>query len=193
MKKIFIFAIVLLAATMLVAQDTQLKKWVVPSGGMIYTPNNNAKHMSVTTGQPAIANVEDATLEADGKGTVGGNFVYGFWKIRFDATGAEETFTPERLISNYPNPFNSTTTIKFELKTSAEVSLRIFDVNGKLVRTLMQSEFRSEGGSEVFWDGRFDDGMEASSGSYLYELNVKPFGGSNSREYLLRDVMVLSK
>jgi len=192
MKKIFLIALVLVTTT-LVAQDTKLAKWVVGSGGMNFVPNSDGNFMYGTMGQPAIGKVADATLVDDDKGIVGGQFVYGFWKVRFDVTSANEVITPERLISNYPNPFRQTTTVKFELKTSAEVSLRVFDVNGRLVRTLIQSEFRSNGVSEILWDGKYDSGMQAGSGSYLYELNVRPFGGSNSNEYILRDVMVLSK
>jgi len=58
-----------------------------------------------------------------------------------------------KLVNNYPNPFNPTTSIAFELAESGRVQLAIHDVQGRLVRTLI-SEVRNAGPGVEVWDGR---------------------------------------
>ncbi|MDI6765482.1 MAG: alpha/beta fold hydrolase [Bacteroidota bacterium] len=71
------------------------------------------------------------------------------------------------LSQNYPNPFNPVTTFFFSIKNSGFVSLKIFDVIGREVQTLV-NEFKPAGEYNISWDGsRF------SSGIYLYELSTK--------------------
>jgi TolB protein len=72
---------------------------------------------------------------------------------------------------NYPNPFNPTTVIPFELPAASEVLLRIYDLRGRLVRTVLRDR-KPEGRSEVVWDGRDDRGRLVASGPYFYRLGV---------------------
>ena len=74
-----------------------------------------------------------------------------------------------RLLSNYPNPFNPQTTIRFDLKRDGPVSLRAYDVQGRLVRTLVDT-YLASGPREVPWDGRDDSGRSISSGTYYLRL-----------------------
>jgi hypothetical protein len=79
-----------------------------------------------------------------------------------------------RLLGNAPNPFNPATTIRFELSladAAAPVSLRVYDVRGQLVRTLLDDRL-SPGLNEVSWDGRDDAGRPAPSGVYVYRLET---------------------
>ena len=71
-----------------------------------------------------------------------------------------------RLLRNYPNPFNPATKIVFRLERDAQASLRIFDVHGRLVRTLVDS-YLAAGQREVEWDGRDDHGRSLASGTYF--------------------------
>jgi hypothetical protein len=80
------------------------------------------------------------------------------------------------LHQNYPNPFNPTTRIAFELEETSAVSLRIFSVDGTLVRELLR-ETTVEGSREVVWDGKDNAGRKVASGVYLYRL----VAGSNSQ------------
>jgi hypothetical protein len=73
------------------------------------------------------------------------------------------------LDQNYPNPFNPQTTIAFSVPRNQPVQLRIFDVQGRLVRTLVD-EVRAEGAHAVIWDGTTDRGNRAASGTYVYRL-----------------------
>jgi hypothetical protein len=71
---------------------------------------------------------------------------------------------------NYPNPFNPTTTIEFELKTTASVSVRVYDSVGRLVTTLVNNEERAPGRYTVEWDATRDAGGSVASGVYFYTL-----------------------
>ncbi len=73
---------------------------------------------------------------------------------------------------NYPNPFNPQTTISFSLAQAGHVNLSVFDLQGHLVRTLVD-ESRAEGRQSVVWDGAADDGRRAASGTYVYRLTTE--------------------
>jgi hypothetical protein len=85
--------------------------------------------------------------------------------------GLQASATPELLASvqNYPNPFNPTTVIRFQLRESGKVRLKIFDLTGKLVRTLLDGELQA-GEQKILWDGRDQQGQTIASGVYFYEL-----------------------
>ena len=79
------------------------------------------------------------------------------------------------LYSVYPNPFNPQTTIVFELPREQAVSLRVFDVSGRLVDVLMSDEMAQQGRNEVTWRGRDRAGRELPSGTYFYRLDAGEF------------------
>ncbi|MGD8395235.1 MAG: PQQ-binding-like beta-propeller repeat protein, partial [Candidatus Eiseniibacteriota bacterium] len=80
-----------------------------------------------------------------------------------------------RLVGNAPNPFNPFTTIRFDLGPAdgqrQPVSLRIYDVGGRLVRVLVNAR-RESGHHTVVWDGRNDQGREVASAVYFYRLEA---------------------
>lgn len=73
------------------------------------------------------------------------------------------------LYQNQPNPFNPQTTIRFDLAHDGRVSLRIYDVAGRLVRILFDEE-RQAGRDTVVWNGLDDAGAPVGSGLYLVRL-----------------------
>jgi uncharacterized repeat protein (TIGR01451 family) len=75
---------------------------------------------------------------------------------------------------NYPNPFNPSTTIEYSLKKDGMVHLKIFNVSGQRVRTLV-SEQRKAGQHQVIWDSLNENGIQVPSGIYMYSLNVNGF------------------
>jgi hypothetical protein len=85
-----------------------------------------------------------------------------------------------RLAKNYPNPFNPSTTVRYSIKEKGHVTLKIYNVAGKLVRTLVDEMKtpRAEGFS-VIWDGKSAHGDEVASGVYLYKLTAKNFAKTN--------------
>jgi len=75
-----------------------------------------------------------------------------------------------RLLPNVPNPFNPSTTIRFDLAAGSAVDLRVFDVRGRLVRTLAAGIPYGQGRHTLLWDGRDDSGGPVASGVYVVEL-----------------------
>jgi hypothetical protein len=75
------------------------------------------------------------------------------------------------LRQNTPNPFNPTTRIAYRLPEAGNATLRVYNLQGERVRTLIDGPV-SAGAGEVTWDGRGDDGQPAASGTYFYELRV---------------------
>jgi FlgD Ig-like domain len=78
------------------------------------------------------------------------------------------------LSQNYPNPFNPQTTIAFTIKDRGAVTLKVYNVNGELVRTLA-NESRAAGSYSLTWDGHNDSGQPVSSGVYFYKLVTNSF------------------
>jgi subtilisin family serine protease len=75
------------------------------------------------------------------------------------------------LYQNYPNPFNGTTRFKFDLLTKQQISLRIYDVLGREIKTLVNNANFSAGShTSVTWDGKDDLGKTVPSGIYFYQL-----------------------
>lgn len=75
------------------------------------------------------------------------------------------------LSQNSPNPFSGLTRIDFEIPESKRVQLSIYDVEGKLVRTLLD-DLVTERYKEVFWDGKDTNGKQVSEGIYFYRLST---------------------
>jgi hypothetical protein len=79
-----------------------------------------------------------------------------------------------RLFQNVPNPFNPSTTVRFELRAPSHVTLSVYDVAGRLVRRLV-NEDKTGGVHTVAWDGISDGGTRVSSGIYFYKLETVDF------------------
>jgi C1A family cysteine protease len=86
------------------------------------------------------------------------------------------------LATNYPNPFNPSTTIAYTLSTRSEVDITIYNLLGQQVRTLVDETQRA-GEYEVEWDGRTNSGGTTATGVYIYRINTGEY--SQSRKMLL--------
>lgn len=100
------------------------------------------------------------------------------------ATSVDAAHPPPRasLSQNYPNPFNPLTTIAFTVDPPGHVSLKVYDVTGRLLRVLVDGH-RDAQHYEVSWDGRDDRGREMASGIYFYRL--KTGGHTQTRKAVL--------
>ncbi len=76
------------------------------------------------------------------------------------------------LEQNYPNPFNPSTTISYGLSAASCVTLKVFDIVGREVATLVDGEMRSAGRHMVRWDGTTLTGRQVASGVYFYQLTT---------------------
>ena len=97
---------------------------------------------------------------------------------------SEELLLPESftLHQNYPNPFNPTTTISYDLPEQAQVTLGIYDLLGKQIKTLV-NEPQDVGSKIAVWDGTDNLGRQVSAGVYLYQIQAGEF--TQTRKMLL--------
>jgi len=83
------------------------------------------------------------------------------------------------LLPNYPNPFNPETWIPFQLSESANVTISIYNISGKLIRTLTlgnrHAGIYTTKNRAGYWNGRNDVGEKGSSGIYFYRLDAGKF------------------
>ncbi len=86
---------------------------------------------------------------------------------------------------NYPNPFNPTTTIKFNLLESGKVKLIIYNIKGQKVKILMDC-YTSPGDFELIWDGKDDNSFPVGSGIYFYQLNINGNSKAINKMILLK-------
>ncbi len=86
---------------------------------------------------------------------------------------------PEKfaLLANYPNPFNPETTIRYDLPQDSRVVLRIYNLLGQEVRTLL-NENQAAGARSLSWDGRNNAGRQVPSGVYIYRITAGNFGAA---------------
>ena len=84
----------------------------------------------------------------------------------------EEGIRPEYAnLNNYPNPFNASTAIRYSLSAASPVSLSIYNILGRHVRTLVDQPM-SAGDHELTWDGKDKLGQDAASGVYLIVMRA---------------------
>lgn len=86
------------------------------------------------------------------------------------------------LAQNFPNPFNPETWIPYQLSKSTEVTLQIYDISGRLVRTLdlgwkPTGSYMTQS-SAAYWDGRNSVGERVASGPYFYTLQTRDFAAT---------------
>lgn len=142
----------------------------VNSGGGLYISSGDT--LISTVGQVWVGEMQ------------GGSYKMGIgWACEGSPTKVEEEDEDENIPSkfslsqNYPNPFNPTTRIEFSLAKSGFVSLNVYDILGKRVRTLVSGDL-SSGYRSVLWDGKNEQGEEVASGIYFYRIKAGEFAES---------------
>ena len=128
---------------------------------------------SYTLRYESIANTYDGGFAISGyfynSSEVGG------YTVKTDSSGefkpslvmhSNEEVRSLKLFQNFPNPFNPSTTIRFDIKTSGNVSLKVFDILGREVAVLVDENLRAGSYEQVF------DAKDLPSGVYVYSMNV---------------------
>ncbi len=185
--RVLMLGIILLALSVsLKSQVYTLTKTTIGNSGFVLETNNTSNLIMGTFGQSIVGKVNPA-----------GNDLYlGYWgPVDLFALSVDEgAFAEDKKIQNYPNPVSSYTEIKFELDVASNVTLKIYDVNGKVVNELFKG-YLGNGEHSISWNALRSDGQVATNGTYLYELNVEPLAGSAmySKNFTLRNVMVVSR
>ncbi|UCF06042.1 MAG: T9SS type A sorting domain-containing protein [bacterium] len=146
---------------------------------------------------PTPGNLVHTTAGTDWLDTVEDGWKYYYKITSVDGAGNEstpaspvstsDTEVPDvpdafTLYQNVPNPFNPTTTIRFDLPVRSRVRLAVYNVKGQLVRVLLDSDLEA-GTRDVVWDGRDIMGRAVASGIYFYRLYTPTF--TESRKMIL--------
>jgi hypothetical protein len=154
---------ILTAARGAQAQDT-LVAGVFGNGGWAVTDSDY--HLMIgTLGQPAVRSSTGSTMV----------LASGFWhSVRSITTGVDQNgeLLPKTFVlhANYPNPFNPSTTIRFDLPKAGMARLIVYNILGQEVRSLANGRMEA-GRHHVTWDGANDRGVRVSSGVYIYRLH----------------------
>jgi hypothetical protein len=139
--------------------------------GIVFTANNYVTTAQVNIERSILQNSEGKEIPHRTSGA----------EIQIDCPTSvdgedEESQNPSTyaLNQNYPNPYNPATQITYRLPQPGVVSLKIYNVQGQLVRTLV-NEYKPAGTHSISWNGRSDLGMKVSSGIYFYRLQAGNF------------------
>jgi hypothetical protein len=139
------------------------------NGGVFLSSNNGKSWTPVNSGLP---NTEVRVLAVNGGNLFAGTYGNGVWErplITDVKDGKSEIPSVFSLSQNYPDPFNPSTTISFTIPTRSSVSLKIFDLLGKEVSTIVSQELPA-GTYSRQWNA-----AKMSSGIYFYRLQTGSF------------------
>jgi hypothetical protein len=117
---------------------------------------------------------QQVSVQVDAYSNLVGRRFRGFGLLR--VTSSSMAGSAVRLEQNSPNPFNPVTKIRFGVSKDSDVALRVYNVRGQLVKTLL-SERLAKGMHEIGWDGRDANGSHVSSG--VYYAKVTSEGGTS--------------
>lgn len=172
------------------AQYAKLNKQVVGSGGNVSLKNSNGITLNGLVGQFAIGTLSNAIPGSNSQ-----NLNQGFWvpepKNVTDVNEDPVSFNKD--FFNFPNPASNSTTFQFKLKEASYITLKVYDMVGNEVATVYDG-FEYAGTHTITWDTKGSNGVNLTSGSYLYELQVRSSnmaGKSLYDNYVLRNVLII--
>jgi len=87
------------------------------------------------------------------------------------------------LDQNFPNPFNPTTTIRYGLPEASDVTLHIYDINGRAINTLVNTS-QAAGWYNIQWKGISQDGTPVGTGMYFARIQAGSFSKTIKMVYL---------
>jgi len=90
--------------------------------------------------------------------------------------GENESPSDFRLYPAFPNPFNPSTQLTFELPTASHVSIQVYNAAGQLIRTVMDDQ-QNAGKVTAVWDGLAENGDGAASGVYFIRFSAAQVNG----------------
>ncbi len=185
---------------MLISENNPTLSWFIPvqSESTLNYEVEVANNESFDNAK-VLSNISD--LQTEMTQLDAGNY---FWRVK-SSTGSDEssysdvgTFSIDGAVSvdneeqlptvysleqNYPNPFNPETKIKFSLAEAQFVTIKIYNMLGQEVRTLL-NEQKNNGNYSVIWNGKDSRGNQLASGTYIYRINAGDFSSTKKMVYL---------
>jgi hypothetical protein len=189
----FVLATIIVASLVVTQQNAQeliLKKDVIGTGGGVALMNTEKMTMSGLMGQIAIEKISSTGSAGDLI-----DIYQGFWVPWPELiSDVNDPLVYNTFLNNFPNPFSSSTTVKFTIPVPATITIKIFDAAGNKVKQFNLG-YMEAGEHEVKWDGKNSIGLDAGSGSYPFELSVQPASvvGNSTDIYSIRNVMLIVK
>ena len=159
--------------------------------GTNWTTVADYKSHSALAGQGTTSNQTKYTF-TDKNIVTGNSYVYRLSDVNIQgevnvcaSTSVQLTALPQQttLLNSYPNPFNPETTINYQLSENTNVTISVFDILGQCVKTLY-SGAQSAGNYQLQWNGTFENGLTATSGTYLICMQTE-------KETLTQKVMLM--
>jgi ligand-binding sensor domain-containing protein len=157
------------------AQDSSEAIWIGTSDGVSKLIPADTTWTNFTTDSGLVSNdVRDIAIDPD-KSTVWFATSGGLSKLTItpNAIGENNRIIPKsfEVYPAYPNPFNMSTTIKFQLNTSKQIKILIYDINGRLVSTILNSNLMP-GSYKIHWNGKNRNGNDTASGVYYAVIHA---------------------
>jgi len=154
-----------------------------PYGGVIVgvpeMPITNIHLKNVSISSSAGIQVRNASVDTSNvnvKASTGSAYILEVSGTVGSVTFVKNEITPSgyTLDQNYPNPFNPTTQIRFSLPKESIVTIKIYNMLGKEIKTLISGE-EGAGEHSIAWNGMNDRGIQAASGTYFYRIDTGNF------------------
>ncbi len=146
------------------AYITDLQSGSVEIEFAYYGREANKRHNKYTIIDPATGNREDSAIDLSEKSRL--------YYISFRSGGDNSSDLPVMMTaSNYPNPFNPSTIISYDLPQESKVSISIYNLKGQKVKELINGS-QPAGSFSVEWNGTDEFGKQVSSGIYYYRLEA---------------------
>ncbi len=109
--------------------------------------------------------------------------ILAFFEVNTTSVGDGSTSAFECTANNFPNPFNPTTSIAFSIPVKDRVTIDVYDVRGRKVRSLLD-DVKEAGRHVIAWDGRDEDDRPASTGVYLYKVQSGEYSATRKMTLL---------
>ncbi|NQT24808.1 PKD domain-containing protein [candidate division KSB1 bacterium] len=157
------------------------KKGIADEGYHRISLNLSGDQFAVTVDDSIFLTAASTRLAKVGKIGFGShNYAVFFDDISVSGSGTSSIFdfadnipTQFQLYPNYPNPFNASTLIRYDLPEKSIVHLVIYNSRGKVIRQLETGVGRKAGCHTIMWDGKTDHGLDAASGVYICQIHTR--------------------
>ncbi len=138
-----------------------------------------------TTSSPSDYSFTDANI------TAGADYSYRLFEVNINGdrneigtTSAKSTVPlTTQLFAAYPNPFNPTTMLKYQLAIDSHMTLAVYDILGRQIK-MLADQHQAAGEYTIQWDGSTDSGVTAASGTYLVRMHTARYHQSQKIQLL---------